>query len=293
MLRFGAAFTAQRATACLGLTLAATAAYASQSFATSTQTTVALSPKEWREFPVSEVHTLSHDTKMFKIQLPSSKHETGLETASCLLVQGTGLDGKPTVRPYTPTTLNKTLGHFDLVIKRYPEGNVSSYMHGLKPGDKLMVKGPFPKLKVTPNMKRNIGMIAGGTGITPMYQCILELLDASDDATNITLLFGNRTPSDILLKAELDALAATHPRFKLVYIVDKPDSSWKGLSGYITANEIQKYMPPPSADNMVFVCGPPPLMKSISGDKAKDKSQGPLEGALKACGFTEEMVYKF
>ena len=52
-------------------------------------------------------------------------------------------------------------GHFDLVIKRYENGAVSSYMHGLKPGDKIKVKGPFPKLKIEPNMKKAIGMIAG------------------------------------------------------------------------------------------------------------------------------------
>ena len=43
----------------------------------------------------------------------------------------------------------------------------------------------------------------------------------------------------------------------------------------------------------VQVCGPPPLMKSISGDKAEDKSQGPLTGILKDLGYTSEQVYKF
>ena len=43
----------------------------------------------------------------------------------------------------------------------------------------------------------------------------------------------------------------------------------------------------------VQVCGPPPMMKAISGDKAQDKSQGPLEGILKDCGYTESQVYKF
>ena len=41
------------------------------------------------------------------------------------------------------------------------------------------------------------------------------------------------------------------------------------------------------------VCGPPPMMKAISGDKAKDKSQGPLQGVLKDCGYTESQVFKF
>lgn len=47
------------------------------------------------------------------------------------------------------------------------------------------------------------------------------------------------------------------------------------------------------AERRMQVCGPPPMMKAISGDKAKDKSQGPLEGVLKDVGYTESQVYKF
>jgi NAD(P)H-flavin reductase len=58
-------------------------------------------------------------------------------------------------------------------------------------------------------------------------QCILEMLSNPADKTQITLLYVNRSPSDILLKRELDALAAKHSNFKVVYKVDKADKSWK------------------------------------------------------------------
>ncbi|CAM9398819.1 unnamed protein product, partial [Sphacelaria rigidula] len=58
-------------------------------------------------------------------------------------------------------------GHFDLVIKVYPDGEVSSYMFSLNVGDKIEVKGPFPKFAYKPNVKKEIGMIAGGTGEGP------------------------------------------------------------------------------------------------------------------------------
>jgi cytochrome-b5 reductase len=41
------------------------------------------------------------------------------------------------------------------------------------------------------------------------------------------------------------------------------------------------------------VCGPPPMMNAVSGDKAPDKSQGELAGVLKDMGYTSDMVYKF
>ncbi len=44
---------------------------------------------------------------------------------------------------------------------------------------------------------------------------------------------------------------------------------------------------------MIFVCGPPPMMKAISGDKTPDYKQGPVEGVLKELNYVEDMVYKF
>lgn len=81
-------------------------------------------------------------------------------------------------------------------------------------------------------------MIAGGTGITPMYQA-LQLLAQSDDATEVTLLYGNRSPTDILLKDELDELAKkAGGRIKIVNVVgESPDQppidGWDGELGCV------------------------------------------------------------
>lgn len=62
------------------------------------------------------------------------------------------------------------------------------------------------------------------------------------------------------------------------YTVDKigegKGDSWKGGIGYVTREMATKHIPPPSDDNLILVCGPPPMYKALSGDKAKDKSQG-------------------
>ncbi|CAN0527853.1 unnamed protein product, partial [Ectocarpus sp. 12 AP-2014] len=81
------------------------------------------------------------------------------------------------------------------------------------------VKGPFPKFDYSPNVKKEIGMIAGGTGITPMLQVLQELLLNPEDKTKVTLLFANVTAADIMLKAEIDKLAAEHDNFDIVYVV--------------------------------------------------------------------------
>ena len=68
-----------------------------------------------------------------------------------------------------------------------------------------------------PHTARHISMIAGGTGITPMYQVIQAVLKKAEDATQLSLLYANVSPDDILLREELDALVAAHPNFKVWY----------------------------------------------------------------------------
>jgi len=150
------------------------------------------------------------------------------------------------------------------------------------------VKGPFPKLPYTANMKKKIGMLAGGTGITPMLQVIKQILQNPDDRTSIHLVFSNKNEVDILLRNELDDLASKHPNFQVTYVLSrlKDKKSWKGFIGHIDSSIIAACMPPPSPDNLIYVCGPPGFMETISGNKAPDYTQGPVEGLLKSAGYT-------
>ena len=85
---------------------------------------------------------------------------------------------------YTPTSLNSTTGYFDLVVKAYPPGGgdgVSSYITSLKPGDNIEVKGCYTKKKIVANQYKQIGLIAGGSGLTPMLQVAQELLNTVEE----------------------------------------------------------------------------------------------------------------
>merc|ERR1712129_253956 len=99
---------------------------------------------------------------------------------------------------------------------------MSQYFGRLKVGDNLALQGP-------------VGMIAGGTGITPMYQIVSAALADAGDKTTWKLIFANQTEGDILIRSELEALAAKHPdRFSLHYTLDRPPSKWAGSTGFIT-----------------------------------------------------------
>ena len=70
--------------------------------------------------------------------------------------------------------------------------------------------GHYKNHKLESEVKR-INMIAGGTGLTPMYQVMKAILSNPADLTEIRLLYANQTEADILLRPELEALAKSHP----------------------------------------------------------------------------------
>lgn len=55
--------------------------------------------------------------------------------------------GKPVHRPYTPISPNDLPGEVKFLIKRYEGGKMSQYIHSLKPGEPIAIKGPLPKIK--------------------------------------------------------------------------------------------------------------------------------------------------
>ena len=118
--------------------------------------------------------------------------------------------------------------------------------------------------------------------------------ESTDKTSKFTLIFGNTTEEDILFKDELDGYAKVHPdRFSVHYILEKPDAGWTGHTGYVTLDLVKNTMPKPDVESsVVFVCGPPPLMEAVSGDKNPDKSQGTLRGFLKELGYIQDRVYK-
>jgi len=174
---------------------------------------------------------------------------------------------KPVVRSYTPTSSDHDQGHFDLLIKSYPTGNISKYVANLKVGDTMQVRGPKGAMVYTPNMVRHFGMIAGGTGITPMLQVIKAIIRgrASGDQTEVDLLFANVNPDDILLKDELDSLAANDAGFRVHYVLNNPPEGWTGATGFVTQDLIKEKLPAPAKDVKILICGPPPMVKAMKG----------------------------
>jgi len=229
---------------------------------------------------------VSHDTRRFRFALPTSQHVLGLPVGQHIYLSAR-IDGQLVVRPYTPTSSDDDQGYLELVIKvyfrdvnpRYPNGGkMSQHLEAMEIGDYIDVRGPSGlfvyqgcgALDIQADKKsapvrrqvKRLGMIAGGTGITPMLQIITDILKNPEDRTQIALLFANQTEDDILLRDDLERLRDDNTdRFKLWYTLDRTEDTWAYSKGFITADMISERLFPADPDTMVLMCGPPPMVE--------------------------------
>ncbi|CAF1212328.1 unnamed protein product [Didymodactylos carnosus] len=226
-------------------------------------------------------HNVSHNTRCFRFRLPTTEHVLGLPVGQHIYLT-THINGDLVKRPYTPTTSDDQKGYFDLVIKVYPQGKMSQYLDGLKLYDAIEVSGfsgnlmyknngifDIRKRKSEPFKSKQIhhlGMIAGGTGITPMYQLLRQILKEDETIDlKLWLLFANQTEEDILLREELEVLAKTHSaRFHLWHTLSRspPSREWSYSIGHVNEQMLRDHMPPPNSDTLICCCGPPPMVKN-------------------------------
>lgn len=229
----------------------------------------ALKPEVFQNFPLSEIRKTSHNVAIYKFALPKPTDILGLPIGQHISLAATpkGVE-KEVVRSYTPISSDEDKGFFELLIKAYPQGNISAYMTTLKVGDTMKVRGPKGAMVYTPNMCRHIGMIAGGTGITPMLQVIRAIVrerprNGGNDTTKVDLIFANVNPDDILLKEDLDALDKEDKDFNVHYVLNNPPEGWTGGVGFVTGDMIKQWCPAPADDIKILLCGPPPMVSAM------------------------------
>ncbi|KAI9190106.1 NADH-cytochrome b5 reductase [Blastocladiella emersonii ATCC 22665] len=242
----------------------------------SSKVKVALSTEEWRDFPLISKEQLSPNTAIYRFKLQTPDTILGLPIGQHVSIKAR-IGDKDVQRSYTPVSSDDDKGIIDLLVKTYPTGNISKVFADLKPGDKITMKGPKGSFKYTPNMCRAIAMIAGGTGLTPMLQVIKAILKNPEDSTKVSFIFANVSYDDILLKDELDKLAATHSdRFTVHYVLNSPPPNWTGSAGFVTKDVVSAHLPAPAKDVKLLLCGPPPMVKAmtaIAEELGFDKAQ--------------------
>lgn len=255
-----------------------------------------------KQIKVKEVQEVNHDTKRIIFELPGGKSEvSGVTPGAAVLTQHTPSGGWfPVFRPYTPIHDLDSPGVLELLVKKYPQGKASGHLHSLTPGQELTVRGPLPSHWTTPKDQRDILLVAGGAGITPLYSLTKGILSNPADKTRIQLLWGVNGTRDIVLKQELEDLEKKYPdRFHVTYAVSGPEAQAEAPSlgdegkfrkGYVDKSLIEEAMAKCKQDTFgdekgqkVFLCGPPKMEDALAGKN----------GVLGELGIQKKEIHRF
>jgi nitrate reductase (NAD(P)H) len=294
---------------------------------TSTSTTlVALDPRAKRAFPLVLKERLSENTRLFRFALPTPAHVLGLPVGKHVFLYGAAQQhgGNEIMRAYTPISSDADAGKFELVVKVYDDklggGMMSRWLDSLAVGDTVNVKGPVGHFVYEGNgvcsvhrkrvVARAMTFIAAGTGITPCYAVLRAAIDGvpgddskgSNDATRLRLIYANRHEEDVLLKSDLDALAArSGGRLEIVYTISRPNrreeagATWSFRVGRIDEAMLKECAIAPSEEKegkegegeqevgecLALMCGPHALLEDVCSP------------ALERIGFPKANVITF
>ncbi|VDN06894.1 unnamed protein product [Thelazia callipaeda] len=243
-----------------------------------------------KKYPLSLIskEIINHNTRKFRFKLPTAEHVLGLPPGQHIHLSAL-VNNKLVVRPYTPISSDDDKGYVDLMIKVYfknthpnfPDGGkMTQYLEEMKIGETIDFRGPSGLIVYEGNgtfavksskkdepkrhTYKNIGMIAGGSGITPMLQIISAIFKDPNDHTKVSLIFANKDESDILMRDELDKLTAEHSeQFNAWYTIEEPVTGWKYSTGYVNVEMIKEHLPGPGKDSetVILMCGPPGMIK--------------------------------
>jgi sulfhydrogenase subunit gamma (sulfur reductase) len=189
--------------------------------------------------------------KVFKIELPSGfslNHRPG----QFVQVSVMGIGEAPISISSSPSRSN---GAFELCVRRV--GSVTNALHTMPVGSMLGIRGPFGRgFPVERFRGKDILFVPGGLGLAPLRSLINEVLDERGRYGRVIILYGTRTPADILFADEIEEWKARSD-IEFHMTVDRPAEGWTGNTGVITTLFPKVQIHP---RNMVAVVVGPPVM---------------------------------
>ena len=141
-------------------------------------------------------------------------------------------------------------------------GAVTSALCDIGVGGEIGVRGPFGTSWPTGRAKeKDVLIIAGGIGLAPLRPAVLEILGNRDRFGSLSVLYGVRTPEDLLFEEDLHAWRGRFDN-EVEVTVDRSTLGWRGDVGVVTTLLSRVSFDPPNT--IAFVCGPEIMMKVVA-----------------------------
>lgn len=147
-----------------------------------------------------------------------------------------------------------------------PPGLCSSYIFTRKPGDKVMISGPFGEFEINKSDKEMV-YIGGGAGMAPLRSQIFHLFYTEHTERKVTYFYGGRSQKELFYVDEFEAIEEKNPNFKFVIALSEPlpGSNWEGPQGFIHQVALDTYLKnhPEPEEIEYYLCGPPLMLAAV------------------------------
>ena len=151
-------------------------------------------------------------------------------------------------------------------VPEAPPGVVSSYIFGLKPGDKVLASGPYGEFFAR-DTDAEMVFIGGGAGMAPMRSHIFDQLRRLRTGRKISFWYGARSLRETFYAEDFDMLAREHDNFEwhLALSDPQPEDDWQGYTGFIHEMVFENYLSshPAPEDCEFYMCGPPMMNAAV------------------------------
>lgn len=148
-----------------------------------------------------------------------------------------------------------------------PPGIASSYIFNLKPGDKVVMSGPFGEF-FAKETNREMVFLGGGAGMAPMRSHLFDLLKTKGSGRTISFWYGARSKREMFYDDEFKALEEEFPNFTYTVALSEPlpEDHWDGPVGFIHKVVLERYLKdhPDPQEIEYYLCGPPPMIAAVN-----------------------------
>lgn len=211
------------------------------------------------------------DVRSFIVTSPEGGRLFGQMPGQCAMVCAPGVGEAMFSITSSPTETD----YHEFSIKEC--GELTSYLHGLREGDQILVRGPygnhFPVEDVYKG--RDLLFIAGGIGLAPLRSVINYCLANREDYGKIDILYGSRSKADLVKLEEIRQVWEKAPDTKVWLTIDREDPEWDGHVGFVPSYLTEIGF---STDKTAIICGPPIMIKFCLQN-------------LEQLGFSRDQVY--
>ncbi len=147
-----------------------------------------------------------------------------------------------------------------------PPGQMSSYIWSLKPGDDVIISGPFGEF-FAKDTDAEMVFIGGGAGMAPMRSHIFDQLKRLHSKRKISFWYGARSKREIFYEDDFNKLQEENPNFEwhIALSDPQPEDNWDGYTGFIHNVVYENYLKNHDApeDCEFYMCGPPIMTQSV------------------------------